>query len=638
MRLSRSLSAAGALVAVWVGAAHAAGDPNYEFVRSEPPVALEIALADVPYQFQGQATIPFTVRNTRAHIWLVVYTKDQATPGGYGGVTSPIAPDGALWRKAGIPNMVTVVDKGQYEVGSHTVTWDGKDWQGNAVTAGDYTLYLIGLNDLDDVNVIGPGGSSGLGYGRLSVDANYPVEGAYTISVQVGSGITRYQIGAQNWLQDPLPKGLFPVYEMFGVEPSLAISYDTDSEDPGVGYLASVYGGGVAKFRFMTAPGTEPVTGFGPEGTGHREASDITTNAPKFQSVRDYQGKLYITHGDWGQDPPQSELILLDKVTGQTVGRIDLTEWFNVEGVNAAGDYVTGSNGPAVLYIDDAGIWLANGGWGTGADAQGPDGGSEFGLFMKLGHDEQPIWINNNGDGFGDTISKAMADALGIAQQQQGVQTIWGVPANSTDAAAGFAAIAEVGPESDSFGALIGPDGSGIMHVRTTKAGGQTPWQTGSFIIQDGSAYDGFYFVSGSGEVPSIQAIKESNGTSQVICQLPMDIAKATIGPGATAVVEEVSAAGLPVTYTLADAYPNPFNPTTTIEFAVPELVHVQLAVYNTAGQLVRRLVDQALAAGHYRTEWNATNSAGQRVASGTYLYTVKAGSFQQTKKFTLLQ
>jgi flagellar hook assembly protein FlgD len=638
MRLSKLLFVVCVGLALWAGGAQALpGDPNYVFVKSEPPTVMQIGLADVLYTFQGQATIPFTVRNSRAHVWLAVYTKDQATPGGYGGPTSPVAPDGALWRKPGIPNLVAVVDKGQFEVGSHTVTWDGKDWQGNAVPVGDYTLYLIGLNDLDDVNVIGPGGGSGLGYGRLSVDANYPAAGSHTISVQGGPGIMRYQIGAQNWLQDPQLKGGYPVYEMFNVQPSLGLSYATDSNDPDVGYLASVYGGGVAKFRFLTAPSTERVTQFGPDGTGHRTGSDITTNAPKFQSVREYKGRLYITHGDWGQDPPQSELIVLDKETGQTVGRVDLTEWFNVEGLNAEGKQVSGSNGPAVLFIDDEGILLANGGWGTGADAQGPDGGSEFGIFMKVGHDGRSIWINDNGDGFGDTISKATADALGIAQQQQGVQTIWGIPANSADDAAGFAAIAEVGPESDSFGAIIGPDGSGLLHVRTTKAGTQTLWQTGNFIIQDGSAYDGFYFQTGSGAVPSIQAIKDNVGGGQVIGHLPMDIAKATIGPRVTAVVEEVSATA-PAAYVLGDAYPNPFNPSTTIEFAVPEAVQVRLEVYSTSGQLVCRLVDQVLAAGHYRTGWDATDSAGQRVGSGTYLYTVQAGSFVQTKKFTLLR
>ncbi len=635
MKCIKQLAAGLAGLGLWSTMVFAVpGDPNYEFVKSESPTVLRIDVADVRYDFNGSATIPFTLNNSRAHVWLVVYTKDQKTTGGNGGPTSPIAPQGALWRKPGLPNMVAVVDKGQFEVGSHTVTWDGKDWQGNRVPQGNYSLYLVGLNDLDDTNIIGPGGGSGNGYGRVSVDANYPRKGQYTLSIQGGAGIMRYQIGAQNWLQDPVLKTAAPVYELF---PNLGLSYATDSEDPNIGYLASVYAGGVAKFRWKDGSAAEPVREFGPEGTGLRPAADITSNAPKFQSIRERDGKLYITHGDWGQDPPQSELIILDKMTGKTLGTLDLSEWFNVEGVNKEGNLVAGSNGPAVLHLDEQGIWLGNGGWGTGADAQGPDGGADFGLFMKVGYDGNPIWINNNGDGFGDSISPPTADALGMAPQQQGVQTIWGVPVSSTDAAAGFSAIAEIGPDNDSFGAIIGPDGAGIMHVRLTKAGNQSPWQTGNLIIQDGSAYDGFYFVTGSSN-PSTQQIRDKVPTAIALGFVPFDIAKAVIGSDVSTAVEELETAVTPRKFSLKDATPNPFNPSTTIEFEIAQATYARLEIYNTTGQKVKTLVDQTLASGSYRTVWDALDEQGKQVSTGTYLYTLTTQEFRETKRFTFLK
>ena len=161
-----------ALTAVFLGVGSTygqAGNPDYHFIRSEPPQIMHIDLGDVSYDFQGEATIPFTLRDSRAHIWLVVYTKDQPTPEGWGGPTSPIAPNGALWRKAGMPHMVTVVDKGQFEEGSHTITWDGTDFEGNKVESGDYTLYVIGLNDQDDANLVGILGNGLSAYGRADV-------------------------------------------------------------------------------------------------------------------------------------------------------------------------------------------------------------------------------------------------------------------------------------------------------------------------------------------------------------------------------------------------------------------------------------------------------------------------------------
>ncbi len=90
--------------------------------------------------------------------------------------------------------------------------------------------------------------------------------------------------------------------------------------------------------------------------------------------------------------------------------------------------------------------------------------------------------------------------------------------------------------------------------------------------------------------------------------------------------------------HALAQNYPNPFNPTTTISFALPEASEVSLSIFNTNGQLVKRLVAGAMNAGQHSFTWDATNERGERVASGVYLYVIKAGEFTAQKKLVLMK
>jgi hypothetical protein len=104
-------------------------------------------------------------------------------------------------------------------------------------------------------------------------------------------------------------------------------------------------------------------------------------------------------------------------------------------------------------------------------------------------------------------------------------------------------------------------------------------------------------------------------------------------------VLANVSIASLlPDKFELKQNYPNPFNPTTTIEVALPQNEFVTLAIYNSAGQIVKTIVSQNLTAGVYKFVWDGTNNAGMRVASGMYIYKIKAGSFTQFKKMMLIK
>ena len=124
-----------------------------------------------------------------------------------------------------------------------------------------------------------------------------------------------------------------------------------------------------------------------------------------------------------------------------------------------------------------------------------------------------------------------------------------------------------------------------------------------------------------------------------MLLHIPYDMVSGRLGPGVTA-VEGVEGASLPSSYSLSAAYPNPFNPETTIEFAVPAGAdeRVKLDVYNAAGQLVATLVDEALSAGAYKTTWSGRDQQGDLVSSGVYFYRMQAGEFTATHPVTLLK
>jgi flagellar hook assembly protein FlgD len=95
---------------------------------------------------------------------------------------------------------------------------------------------------------------------------------------------------------------------------------------------------------------------------------------------------------------------------------------------------------------------------------------------------------------------------------------------------------------------------------------------------------------------------------------------------------------GRVASYELEQNYPNPFNPSTTIKFALPEAGEVRLAIYNMSGQLVRTLYAGEMPAGRFEVEWNGTNESGERVASGVYVYVLKAGEFTAQRKLVLMK
>lgn len=88
-----------------------------------------------------------------------------------------------------------------------------------------------------------------------------------------------------------------------------------------------------------------------------------------------------------------------------------------------------------------------------------------------------------------------------------------------------------------------------------------------------------------------------------------------------------------PVEYLLEQNFPNPFNPSTTISFVLPESAEVTLTIYNTLGQKVDELVNTTLESGRYSYVWRVEN-----FPNGTYIYELRANDFKLFKKMILLK
>jgi hypothetical protein len=99
----------------------------------------------------------------------------------------------------------------------------------------------------------------------------------------------------------------------------------------------------------------------------------------------------------------------------------------------------------------------------------------------------------------------------------------------------------------------------------------------------------------------------------------------------ATGITDEEDRA--PVPFALEQNWPNPFNPSTTIRFSVPNATRVTIRIYDVSGSLVETLVDKQIGAGVHDVMWDASEEA-----SGVYFSRLEAPGFSQTRKLVLLK
>ena len=102
---------------------------------------------------------------------------------------------------------------------------------------------------------------------------------------------------------------------------------------------------------------------------------------------------------------------------------------------------------------------------------------------------------------------------------------------------------------------------------------------------------------------------------------------------GSSGVETLAEAEAVPSSFALESNYPNPFNPTTTIPFALPSSSEVTLAVYDLLGRRVAVLVEGPMAAGRHEVRFEADH-----FSSGVYLVRMQSGSFSEVRRMTLVK
>jgi hypothetical protein len=94
----------------------------------------------------------------------------------------------------------------------------------------------------------------------------------------------------------------------------------------------------------------------------------------------------------------------------------------------------------------------------------------------------------------------------------------------------------------------------------------------------------------------------------------------------------------MPLDYQLNDAYPNPFNPSTSLSFNIPNNENINVSIYDMSGRLITTLINKQLEQGEHSEIWNGMDHNGNSVSSGVYFYTLHGENISLTKKVVMMK
>ena len=574
-----------------------------------PPVLKLTAAPIVQYGFDGTTlSLPVTVTGSPAGTFFLVYTKDQAESIGE-------VRNGFLgWHYVNkVDTCMYVSEFKALDIGSNTIEWDGKDNDGKIVPAGEYTYYMWAYDNQNvkqyaskQVRTITHNLCAQVNIQETDENGN-PLANPYVYFTQYETGYKgKWVIGkdpddatlletcnvywGESWSVDrvviPVPTNQSQIFASGGVSASEGTSK------------------GVYKFDWVPNGDATPVTEWGENGyAGISEIYDAFAGPATDGNYVYFINQSYHDYFEGAM----SELVYITVDDGTVEDRKDMSDWWSSPADLEGDGQLNG--GPNGIMVRNGYIFMGS---HSSCLVQMVDPNGED--YMEDG----VKWANKNGDYVFDHHFAEDATKPWVCNDYK-TPPFW----TSFNADANNFAL---GPLYDlgaiSF-ALAGPDGTGIGNFAYAAETASRKYYENN--VDYDSPYDGIY----SDNTSSVS--KEDNPDQIPVAGLMWighDSIKGVITNDLVAVEEAA-----PDAFTVGQNSPNPFNPTTAINFSIPDAGNVDIDVFNAAGQKVDTIVSDFLSAGNHTITWDASG-----LSAGVYFYSVKAGNFSKTMKMTLLK
>ncbi len=209
-------------------------------------------------------------------------------------------------------------------------------------------------------------------------------------------------------------------------------------------------------------------------------------------------------------------------------------------------------------------------------------------------------------------------------------------------------------PQETTWTMFTGPQGSFVNLFKVPAIGetrnlfyeddaGNGSYGNAGFVIRSNSHIFGPAPLGLTGIFPSSVAAGEEAALGNQL-SMPLDTQSESQEFGAVTSVVARSGGEVPETFTLAQNFPNPFNPSTLIQYTIPanfssvSKQRTTVTIFNLLGEKIVTLVDKAQTPGSYTVTWDGKDRSGHRVSSGIYVYRLQAGPFSTSKRMVFVK
>ena len=562
-------------------------------VNFAPTVMTISAPEQVFYDFDGSTVdIPVTITGVGGSFMLSVFTKDKADD------IIDIRNGFLGWHYVNkIDTCVYYSGMTMMDTGTSSLEWDGNDNDGNLTPAGEYTYYLYGYDSIHQKIVVSRYATTMSQSNRAKI-VTHDVDGSPKANpVMYQSLLNKYTIG-----NDPEDSLLVETTSIADWGRHLVLDptdhnyfyYWVPNRDAVIERVGKYQwvpnGEAVLQTEWGNSDGYCSFTISGMASIANQSMADIGL-------LGDYV--ILALHDNTSLEPTNAlAYITIDE--GEFDQEVDMSDWFYSSADAEAGGQASG--GPTQIVQRGKYMIL-----------------SRFNACYRLMVDplaeeeeDFAVWGNGNGDYVGDHNFEEDSARPWVCNDYNVAPYAY-----VTDADANlFSSFGSYDMGAVSFG-LVAPDGTGIGYMAF--AGEIAMVKRGTMYCDYDSPFDGIYTDNNS---------TGAEGEQLGLWFIGHDSFKGVITNNPVAVEENAPAA-----FAVEQNTPNPFNPTTTINFSIAQAGNVSVDVYNIAGQKVDTIANEFMNVGSHSLTWDASG-----FSAGVYFYTVRSGDYSKTMKMTLVK